>query len=217
VALHLGAELPDQTRTALTTIRDASRDALVELRSILGVLRAVDDERTAGTGGVGASERAPVPGLSRLPELVERARAAGLDVELRMSGPVERLGGLVDRNAFRIAQESVTNVMKHAPLHRAVVEVLVGDDLVEITVTDAPAEPHPLRRVSGDRRVDHLEPTTSAHSTTDAPAPGIGDTGNGIIGMRERAAAVGGELRAGPRPDGSWRVAARLPRGEDQA
>ncbi|WP_186317831.1 sensor histidine kinase [Curtobacterium sp. 9128] len=190
VALHLGNELPEQTRASLTNIRDSSRQALVELRTILGVLRSVD-------GAAGASERNPTPGLDRVADLVDRARAAGIDVDLDVRGDLDAVGGIVDRNAFRIVQESVTNVMKHAQDHRARVLVDVGAEVVEVTVSDAPAAPD--------------VPTGAAPSSA-----GVGATGNGIIGMRERATAVGGTLRAGPTPDGGWSVRARLPIGEPE-
>jgi signal transduction histidine kinase len=186
VALHLGSELPDQTKQSLTNIRDASRQALVELRTILGVLRAVD-------GPPGTSERNPTPGLDRVQELVARARAAGIDIAVDVRGDLAAVRGVVDRSAFRIVQESVTNVMKHAPDHRAQLTVDAGADLVEVTVTDQPVDRAP---------------------TTPRAAARFGDTGNGIIGMRERATAVGGTFRAGPTSDGGWRVHAVLPIGE---
>jgi signal transduction histidine kinase len=188
VALHLGADLPEPTRSSLTNIRDASREALVELRTILGVLRSVDADPSV--------PRAPTPGLDRLPELAERARAAGLDVSLAVDvdgdvdGPGAGLASVVDRNAFRIVQESITNVMKHARGNSAAVVVEVGEDTVDITVTDRPGPGEP-----------------------DAPGVvGIGATGNGLIGMRERATAVGGSFSAGPLAEGGWQVRARLPR-----
>lgn len=192
VALHLGPDLPEQTRESLANIRDSSRDALVELRTILGVLRAVDV--LPGTGGErqdgdGVHERNPTPGLDRLPALVERARAAGVDIDVAITGDPSTVGGVTDRSAFRIAQESVTNVMKHAPGHRVDVAVTIGPDVVELVVEDRPA-----------------------HPDTEGSTPVLlGATGNGIIGMRERAVAVGGALQAGPTTSGGWRVAARLP------
>ncbi|GAA3340030.1 sensor histidine kinase [Curtobacterium pusillum] len=185
VALHLGDDLPEQTRDALTNIRDSSRDALVELRTILGVLRSVDS--TAVDGG---PERNPVPGLERLPDLVERARAAGVDVELAVVGDPSSVAGITDRNAFRIVQESVTNVMKHAPGHRVTISVAIGPDLVDLTVDDHPA---------------------AGTASDPARTPLLAPSGNGIIGMRERATAVGGTLTAGPNAAGGWRVDARLP------
>lgn len=185
VALHLGDTLPDQTRDALAHIRDSSREALVELRTILGVLRSAD-----GASGDGGSDRAPTAGLDRVPDLVERARAAGVDVGLVIDGDGSAVHGVTDRNAFRIVQESVTNVMKHAPGNRAEITVSIGTDVVDLVVEDHPAQAH----------------GSGARSTGE-----LGATGNGIIGMRERATAVDGTLSVGPTRDGGWRVAARLP------
>ena len=203
VALHLGAELPAQTRESLTNIRDSSKQALVELRTVLGVLRAVDTEPDA-------VERNPTPGLARVPDLIARARAAGLDVRAEISGDPASIDAVVDRNAFRIAQESVTNVMKHAPDHRAVLTLDIGAEVVELVVTDEPVAVH---------TVDPVHTVEPVHAGDRAPLPSrvpsvpLGDTGKGIIGMRERATAVGGELRAGPLPHGGWTVVARLPSG----
>lgn len=192
VALHLGSELPEPTREALTSIRDASKEALVELRTVLGVLRSVDEHPDP--------ERSPTPGLDRLGDLVARAEAAGLAVTLRVSGDPAAVGRIVSRNAFRIVQESVTNVMKHAPGHTATIEVDVTHEVVELTVVDRPA-------------AGGTAPAAAPAAAETAPgAGGLGAIGNGIIGMRERATAVGGDFAAGPRPDGSWRVHARLPR-----
>jgi signal transduction histidine kinase len=224
VALHLGAELPEQTRESLLNIRDSSKQALVELRTILGVLRAVDAPS-------GASDRSPVAGLDRVPDLVGRARAAGVDVELHLDGPVGTVAGVVSRNAFRIVQESVTNVMKHAAEHRATVVVDVGAEVVDITVTDVPLS---VPTVAGaprahDPRGPHLGHRQSSGvaravgpdtrtDRVDANGNGNGSSqGNGLVGMHERAAAVGGTLAVGPTPDGGWSVRARLPIGEPAA
>ncbi|WIB27190.1 histidine kinase [Curtobacterium sp. MCSS17_015] len=214
VALHLGAELPEQTRESLLSIRDSSKQALVELRTILGVLRAVDAPS-------GTSDRAPVAGLDRVPDLVDRARAAGVDVTLHLDGPVDGVAGVVSRNAFRIVQESVTNVMKHAADHRATVVVDVGAEIVDITVTDVPrvstvtgapraAEAHRGHRASS-RPARVVGPDTEAAWSTRSSGS---SQGNGLVGMHERAAAAGGTLAVGPTPDGGWSVRARLPIGE---
>ncbi|OIH93985.1 MULTISPECIES: sensor histidine kinase [unclassified Curtobacterium] len=203
VALHLGTELPTATRDALTDIRDSSRQALVELRTVLGVLRSVD-------GDPDDPDRDPVPGLDRLPDLVSRARAAGIEIVLHVDGDPTTVRGTSGRSAFRIVQESVTNVMKHAPGHAVRVAVVVGPDVVDLVVEDRP------------RAGDATAPPDAAGATGSVGAGsvatgsrGIGSTGNGIIGMRERASAVGGELRAGPTREGGWRVAARLPAQTD--
>ncbi|MDM7891219.1 sensor histidine kinase [Curtobacterium caseinilyticum] len=191
VALHLGSDLPDPTRQSLADIRDTSRDALVELRTILGVLRGVDDQDARTTGGDEQLERAPAPGLDRLSDLVDRARAAGIDLGAHVDGDPMTLDRATDRTAFRIVQEAVTNVMKHAPRHRAVVEVRVGPDVVDLVVEDGPG----------------VDPDAGAPTARSL----LGPSGNGIIGMRERAMAVGGTLEAGPTPARGWRVSARLP------
>ncbi|WGW13604.1 sensor histidine kinase [Saxibacter everestensis] len=175
IALHLADELPEQTRSALTTIRTSSKEALVELRSILGVLRSVDS----------AAERAPVAGLARLDDLVKRADAAGIAVALSIDGDPGRITGTVDRSAYRIIQEALTNVAKHSNRKQAAITIEIGAQAVDLTVTD---------------------PGTASTTTTD-----LSEGGNGLIGMRERAAAVGGSLTAGPELARGWTVHARLP------
>lgn len=215
VALHLGAELPEQTRESLLNIRDSSKQALVELRTILGVLRAVDAPS-------GTSDRAPVAGLDRVPDLVDRARAAGVDVELHLEGPVDAVAGVVSRNAFRIVQESVTNVMKHAADHRATVVVDVGAEVVDITVTDFPSSVSTVAGAPREDETHHGRRPSSGLARAAGPDSDAervdrssgSSQGNGLVGMRERAAAVGGTLAVGPTPDDGWSVRARLPIGE---
>lgn len=131
----------------------------------------------------------PFPASIGSRSLVDRARAAGVAVDLRIHGDPSSVTGTSSRSAFRIVQESVTNVMKHAPGHDTSVVVTVRADVVDLIVEDHP----------------------SAVPDRFARRVGLGATGNGIIGMRERAAAVGGELSVGPTTDGGWRVVARLP------
>lgn len=175
VALHLMDERPEQARTALSAIKDASKEALTEVRSVLGVLRQVDE----------SAPRAPTAGLARLDDLLARTRVAGITVLLRTTGEPRALPAGVDLAAFRIIQESLTNVTRHAgPGVRA--DVLVGyeDDALLVEVRD-------------DGR--------------GAPGDLLGG-GNGIPGMRERVAALGGEITTGPRTDAEgFRVQARLP------
>jgi signal transduction histidine kinase len=180
VALHLLDERPEQARPALTNIKAASRDALHELRSALDVLRRGE-----------AAPRSPAPRLADLTDLVEGVRASGLDVRLDvrlavrldMVAPPEPLPAALELAAYRIVQEALTNVARHAGAGRATVRLVVDDQLT-IEVTD-------------DGRGG------------EAPA------GNGIRGMRERAAALGGTVEAGPGPDGGFRVVAHLPLGAD--
>ncbi|BDD70580.1 two-component sensor histidine kinase [Streptomyces lividans] len=161
---------PEQARTALTTIKDQSKEALGEVRQVLDTLRTPGD-----------APRAPAPGLDRLPELVEQAAGAGLTVEVEGKPP--RLSPGTDLAAFRIVQEALTNVVRHSGSRHA--RVRLGRDGGTLLL-----------------RVDDDGPATGAEA---------GGSGNGLAGMRERAAALGGTIEAGPRPDGGFRVLAALP------
>ncbi len=172
VANHIIATRPQEAGDALKVIETASRAALAEMRHMLGVLRS---------GDVVADPR-PAPGLSCVPDLVKRARTVGLDVELH----VDDVAGLpegVERSAYRIVQEAMTNVMKHADATRCRVTLAAGQSELLIDVTD---------------------------DGSAAPSP-VAFEGHGLIGMRERVALYGGDFRAGPRPEGGFRVLARLP------
>ncbi|MFF8973380.1 sensor histidine kinase [Streptomyces sp. NPDC014995] len=172
VGLALLDSDPEQARTALTTIKSASKEALGEVRQVLNTLRTPGD-----------APRAPAPGLDRLPELVEQAARAGLTVEV--TGEPPRLPPGTDLAAFRIVQEALTNVVRHSGSRRARVH---------------------LDRAGGTLRlrIDDDGPATHADA---------GGGGNGLAGMRERAAALGGTIEAGPRDDGGFRVLAVLPAG----
>lgn len=169
----------DKVADALVTIKQASREALVELRSILGVLRAVDEE----------AARAPTPSLERIDELVATAALSGVEVQLDLDPDLGRqpLPRPVDLAAYRIIQESLTNVARHSDRPEAVVR---------------------LRRADGALMVEVLDDGSGR-----SPTQGIPSGGNGIPGMRERAASVGGELSAGRRPGRGFAVRARLPLG----
>ncbi|MBB5789244.1 sensor histidine kinase [Jiangella mangrovi] len=169
-----GSESP--AAEALAAIKETSREALRELRGTLGVLRQVDEQ----------APTAPVPGLRRLPELAERSRAAGLAVDVATEGDPVELSPTLDLAAFRIVQEALTNVTRHAGAGRVAVRVGYGRDDVTVDVSDD-------GRGAGSRA-------------------GAG-TGSGIDGMRARAEALGGTLEAADRPEGGFRVTARLPYG----
>jgi len=174
VAAHLLERRPDKAGEALATIRQASDEALDELHAMLGVLRQPD----------GHAPLAPAPGLAQLDALVAMAEGAGLRVEVDAGGAAN-LPPAVDLACYRIVQESLTNVVRHAGASSATVTVAADGDTLLVEVTD------------------------------DGPgAPGAGNgngTRQGIVGMRERARALGGTLEAGPRPEGGFRVSARLP------
>ncbi|WP_370152658.1 sensor histidine kinase [Streptacidiphilus sp. EB129] len=175
VALELLDGDPEQARTALTTIKQTSKDALGEVRQVLGTLRA------PGRG----APRAPAPGLDRLGELVQQARAAGLQVTLGTDGRPRALPTGVELAAFRIVQEALTNVIRHSSARTAEVRVAYRSTGLTLEVRD----PGPLSVTGGPR---------------------AGGSGSGLTGMRERVAALGGEVTAGPDGDG-FLVHAEIP------
>ena len=130
--------------------------------------------------------RAPTPGLNQVEELAALAREAGLDVKVEVASPPRELPGTTDQAAYRILQESITNAIRHAGPARVLVSVTYGPSHLELLVADDGHGP-------------------------DGAGRGAGEAGRGIVGMRERAALLGGELTAGPRPGGGFQVRARLP------
>jgi len=171
VGLHLMDRDPEQARTALTNVKDTSKTALEEVRSVLGVIRSEGD-----------APLAPQAGLAELPRLVEGVRSPGFEPELvyRLD---EAPGRAVQFAVYRIAQEALTNIVRHSGASRAVVAVeRLGDEL-SLTVDD------------------------DGRGTRGTPE------GSGILGMRERAALLGGSVEVGPSPQGGTRVTARLPWG----
>src|SRR6266511_1147925 len=174
VALHLMDEQPEQARTALAAIKQVSKDALGELRSVLEVLRRSGE----------AEPRTPQPGLEELDDLVSRAGAAGLEVTVEVDGMPRPLPAEVDLAAFRIVQEAVTNVARHAGQSTATVRVAYGEHDVTLQIDD--------------------------NGRGGTPSS-ISGSGSGIAGMRERTAALGGRLEVGPRSGGGFRVRAELP------
>jgi len=177
-AQALAATVPGERVAAATAdIAQLGREAMAEMHRTLKLLRAGEQK----TG------RAPQPGLADLDALLARTRAAGLRVELTVEGDARPLTQSVDLSAYRILQEALTNVVKHAGRARTSVLVDYRPDALELTVTD-----------SGDG--------TTAHE----PAPG----GHGLVGMRERAALFGGTLTAGPRGEHGYEIHAVLPYGD---
>jgi signal transduction histidine kinase len=180
VANYLIDSQPGGVREALTVIEDTGRHALAEMRRMLGVLRSDTPEADPGAA---SGERAPAPGLAELAALAAHAEQAGVTVDLDVPATDDLPEG-VALAAYRIVQEALTNVMKHAAPTHCRVRVFRAGPEVLIDVADAGGRPR-----------------------AGSPAPGR----HGIIGMRERAALFGGEFEAGPRPDGGFRVTARLP------
>jgi signal transduction histidine kinase len=170
--LHLVDRQPEQAGPALAAIKEASKEALVDLRSIVGILRQPDE----------AAPRQPVAGLDRLDHLISRTSRAGLEVHAIVHGDPRPLPIGLDRAAFRIIQESLTNVVRHAKATAATVRIQYGEQALVLQVDD-----------DGDSLV------------------GPPKEGNGIIGMRERATALGGTLTASRTPTGGLRITAQLP------
>jgi signal transduction histidine kinase len=171
VAARALEQHPEQARLALEGIRSASSQALQELRGVLGMLRSLDDSLASPHG------------LTTLDELAATTSAAGVPTRVQIQGHMRSLPPTVDLAAFRIVQESLTNVLRHARARSAKVTVGYERDCVTVQVDD------------------------DGPCATISRAPGYG-----IAGMRERAAALGGELEAGRRPGGNgFRVRARLP------
>ncbi len=167
---------PDQEREreALLVVEQAGREALAEMRRLVGVLRRPEE----------APALAPQPSLSHLERLVEQAREAGLPVEVRIEGDAQELPAGVDLTAYRLVQEALTNAIKHARATSAAVTVRYADGAVELLVTD------------------------DGRGVSDGS---VESGGHGLVGMRERVAVYGGELEAGPRPEGGYALRARLP------
>ena len=177
-ALHvLSAAHDGPVREALVSIRETSKSALGEMRAVLGQLRE-------GAGGTAAAATPAGLGLDRLPQLRAAVAAAGSPVRVSVEGEPGPLPPAVDHAAYRILQESLTNVLRHA----------VSGTEAEVSLRYAP---------------DSVTITVSNDGCVPAGSPG---TGNGLRGMRERAATAGGELEAGPRPGGGFLVTAKLPR-----
>jgi signal transduction histidine kinase len=170
VAIHLARKRGEQVPDALLAIQEASSEATRELRTTLDVLRDVDDQ-------------SPDNGLDRLPDLVERARSAGLPVTVTVTGERRALPSEVEQAAYRIVQEALTNITRHAGPASASIRLEYRDDGLAVQVDD-----------DGLASPDH------------PPVPGVG-----LLGMRERVSALGGRLRAEPRPEGGFTVRAELP------
>ena len=167
--------MPPEGRERLAAIGDTARDALTEMRRLLGVMR---------TDVPGEAELAPQPGLARLDELLDDARAAGTNVRLHVDGDPVALPPGVDLTAYRVVQEGLTNARRHAPGAAVDVDIEYLDEVVRVRVRD------------------------------NGPGPsGTGDGGHGLVGMHERVAMVGGRLRVGPGAGGGFSVQADLPTG----
>jgi signal transduction histidine kinase len=178
VGAHVAKTQPEEAAKALEAIEATSRAALIELRRLLGVLRQEGESQ---------GDLAPVPGLADLDGLLAEVAKAGLGVRLRVEGTPSPLPAGVDLSAYRIVQEALTNVVKHAGPARAQVTIRYRDQEVMVEVTD------------------------DGRGVTAPTSNGRARVGHGLIGMRERVQVFGGDLEVGPGPVGGFRVVARLP------
>jgi signal transduction histidine kinase len=186
-AKAVAAQDPEGALRAMGAVEEAGRQALEELRHLLGILRPETDPDGLG----------PQPGLADLPRLVEQIRRAGLDVSLATDGVAAELPARVDLFAYRIVQEALTNVLKHAG-PGAHSQVRLGSDSIGIVI-------EVLDDGRGATVLPGLDPDDA------------GARGHGIVGMRERARLLGGTLDARPRPGGGFSVVAHLPTGGEPA
>ncbi|MFF5763071.1 sensor histidine kinase [Streptomyces tanashiensis] len=171
-------ELPEAAREEFTSIAASARESLAEMRRLLSVLRSDGSE----------GERAPQPGLDRVQQLVEATVRAGVPAELRLAADLGEVPQAVDLSAYRIVQEALANVVRHAPGASTRVSVRADEGWLTVLVVNGPS----LEEGSAVER-------------------GVPGTGHGLVGMRERVRLTGGSLDTGPLPDGGFRVAARLP------
>ncbi len=173
---------PDQAKKALETISSTGRQALAEMRRLLGVLRTGEHQE--------AGEYVPQPDVRQIEDLVEECRGAGLPVDFKVEGTSRPLPSGVELTAYRIVQEALTNTRKHGgPDAGASVRLVYFDDGLGLLVEDdGKGAPHELYEEGG-----------------------LDGQGHGLIGMRERVGMVGGTLDAGPRPGGGFRISALLP------
>jgi signal transduction histidine kinase len=171
--VHLQRKEPNESLDALQSIVRGSADALAELRSTLKIVRPP----------AGEAPLRPAQSLADLPELVDGVAGAGLEVDLQLDAMPQDIPAATAHGAYRIVQESLTNILRHSNATHAVVRIALAGDQLAVEVLD-------------DGRV------------SDSDSAGAG---HGLRGMAERAAALGGHCEAGVAPDGGWRVTAKLP------
>nr|WP_269091092.1 histidine kinase [Actinopolymorpha cephalotaxi] len=179
---------PERSVEAMRAVEETGREALEEMRRIVGALRAADEDGTDGS-----VQMSPRTGVAELGPLLDRAREAGLQVELTVVGEPRPLTSSVDLAIFRVVQESLTNTLKHVGPTRAAVLVRYEPEAVVVGVTDDGSPRRgPSNRTDNAERLDH-------------------GLGHGLVGMRERVTLNGGTLYTGTRMVGGFEVLATLP------
>ena len=220
---------PDDAREALLAVEASGRTAMTELRHLLGLLApsgdaepgpaAVAAQQAPVPAGAGDAALTPQPGVARIPALLARVRGAGMPVELSVDAPPGTSGASgasgvsgaphalppgIDLAVFRVVQEGLTNVLKHAGPARTAVRLQYRPRDLLVTVSDDGPPP-------GSAPAAAAGPGAAGPGAAGPGTAGAGPGGRGLIGLRERIAVYGGELDAGPRPGGGWRLAARIP------
>jgi len=197
---------PDQARRALRSIESTGRDALAELRRLLAVVRP---------GAGGADPLRPQPGLSRVDELAEPLRAAGLAVTIRTVGMPRALPAGVDVSAYRIVGEALTNALRHAHASRVDVTLAYAATSLDLDIVDdgvgAAGSAQGIGPTGTEAVGTSAQAGAAAGTVAVTPSPTVAGSGHGLIGMRERAAMLGGSLRTGSDDGGGFRVRASLP------
>jgi signal transduction histidine kinase len=196
------ARSPGEARGALLAVEAGGRAALTELRHLLGLLAPAGGPGAATAAGeTDAASLQPQPGLDRLRPLIDRVAAAGLPVELRITGSQRVLPPGLDLAAYRVVQEALTNVMKHTRQAKTMVRLDYSPEELVIEVADD----GPPAAAAANRGTAPARPGAAPANAGAGPG-----TGRGLLGLRERVALYGGEFDAGHRPGGGWRVRARL-------
>ncbi|MEU1529852.1 sensor histidine kinase [Streptomyces fagopyri] len=190
---YLLADAPDRVAVSLEAISDSGRHALTDLQHLLGVLKASGGMSAEGGTTNDGTTGDLTPGSGRLSDLVEQTRAAGQPVELTESGERRPMATGVELAVYRVVQETLTNALKHAPGHPTKVRIRYGQAEMEVEVTTE---------------------GTPARAALPRSRPLGRGGGHGLLGLRERVGVFGGELLSGARPDGGFRVHARIPSEE---
>jgi signal transduction histidine kinase len=215
---------PADARSALGAIQATSREALDEMRRMLGALRQADEADAPApavpdaAGGAEAAPLYPAPGLADLDRLISRTASAGVRVDLTRRGRPSELPASIDLSAYRIVQEALTNVVRHARTSSCQVLIGYGQDELVLEVTDdgagGPADGAGVPALAGAVAAHHGGTYLSGPgllTAEAAPAWLPGGSGHGIIGMRERVSLLGGEFSAGPLPGYGFQVSAHIP------
>jgi len=205
---------PADARNALGAIQATSREALDEMRRMLGALRQADHDHGDGPADSESAPLLPAPGLADLDRLISRTASAGVQVDVTRCGRPREVPASIDLSAYRIVQEALTNVVKHARTSSCRVLIGYGQDELILEVTDNGAGLPVMAGAGASQHGSGMALADGGPALADGavlPAVSIGGSGHGIIGMRERVSLLGGEFSAGPLPGYGFQVSAHIP------